>query len=117
MRRKRSADGLLTTTDVVGQLYQRGVPVSRDRLSEMTDVLFDSEEIRRGPGSHRRFAPHQVDLLAAAFRLHWDLGIDRQRLADLLRDPKTADEINDQLESCVRDLEALRSYAAKGVSA
>lgn len=117
MRRKRSADGLLTTTDVVGQLYQRGVPVSRDRLSEMTDVLFDPEEIRRGPGSHRRFAPHQVDLLAAAFRLHWDLGVERHRLAALLRDPETAEEINAQLQSCVRDLEALRNYAAKGVSA
>ena len=117
MRRKRSVDGLLTTTDVVGQLYQRGVPVSRDRLSEMTDVLFDPDEIRRGPGSHRRFAPYQVELLAAAFRLHWDLGVERHRLAACLRDPQTAEEINAQLQSCVRDLEALRNYATKGVSA
>ena len=117
MRRRSSADGLLTTTDVVGLLYQRGVPVSRDRLCEMANALFEPDDVRRGPGAHRRFAPYQVELLASAFRLHWDLGVGREALGALLREPRTGEEIAARLQSCWRDLEALRGYASKEVSA
>ena len=120
MAPREAANGLLSTTDVVGLLYQRGVPVSRDRLYEMSDALFP-EDTRRGPRRWRRFAPYQVDLLASAFRLYWDLGVEREKLAAVLRDPVAGEAISAQLQACQRELEVLQAHAcqacAKEVSA
>ena len=57
MTRWTHRDGL-TSTDVIGRLYQLGIATNRDRVAEVSNALFHPSEVRSStpgaPGSVRR---------------------------------------------------------------
>ncbi len=112
IKRRYPPDGKFTSVDAVAALYAEGLPVSRDRLYKMADVLFDSTDVQARPGLQRRYDLRQVELLAAAFRLYTDLGVEPERLAELLHDPDDAEDIYDRLKLCRAALDSLRRDAA-----
>ena len=114
MKLRYPPDGKFTSVDAVAALYNEGLPISRDRLYKMADVLFDSAEVQARPGLQRRYDSRQIDLLAAAFRLHLDLGVEPARLAELLHHPDDAEDLYAQLERCRTALDTFRRQAAQG---
>jgi hypothetical protein len=110
-------DGKFTSVDAVAALYAEGLPVSRDRLYKMADVLFDSADVQARRGLQRRYDLRQVELLAAAFRLYTDLGVEPARLAALLRNPDDAEDLYGRLKLCRAALDSFRRDAAQAAQA
>src|SRR5229473_1162871 len=54
---------LFTSSDAIGRLYQDGVVVSRERVADLSDLLFGSNVRRQG--GHRRFTEEQLRILRA----------------------------------------------------
>lgn len=100
-------DGFLTTTDVVGQLYARGIRASRDRVARFSDLLIPQESIKRNKSDHRLFLPQHVDLLEAGLRMQDTFGIGQQRIKEYLDNPRGIEEFRNQVtqvQACLRML-------------
>jgi len=117
IKRRYPPDGKFTSVDALAALYAEGLPVSRDRLYKMADVLFDSGYLQARPGLQRRYDLRQVELLAAAFRLYTDLGVEPERLAELLRNPDDAEDIYRRLKLRRAALDPFRRDAAQAAEA
>ena len=81
----------LTSTDVIGRLYQLGVVTNRDRVAEVSNALFDPGEVRgstpKGHG-HRRFTEEQCAAVVNAFVARDRLELSLAQLFALLADPE-----------------------------
>ena len=80
----------LTSTDVIGRLYQLGIATNRDRIAEVSNALFDPTEVRystpKGHG-HRRYTEEQCAAVVNAFVARDRLGFSLAQLFTLLANP------------------------------
>src|SRR5512147_3319699 len=105
-RAKRVGAGRNPTTEVVGKLYGRGVIISRDRLYNMTELIFANSDVQPRHGVRRHYTDDQIDLLAAAFWLK-EAGRDDEEIAALFRSPETAAEVKRLVAEQIRWLNSL----------
>jgi hypothetical protein len=111
-RVKRVGFGRNTTTEVVGNLYGRGLTISRDRLYGMTELIFANTEVQPRHGVRRHYTDEQIDLLAAAFWLK-EAGRDDDEIATLFRSPETAAEVQGLVAEHIRWLDSLEALAGR----
>jgi DNA-binding transcriptional MerR regulator len=114
-RARRVGAGRNTTTEVVGKLYGRGLTISRDRLYNMTELIFANSDVQPRHGVRRHYTDEQIDLLVAAFWLK-EAGRDDEEIAMLFRSPETAAEVQRLVEDHVRWLDNLEELAARAAT-
>src|SRR5512144_3164479 len=112
---KRVGAGRNTTTEVVGKLYGRGLTISRDRLYNMTELIFANSDVQPRHGVRRQYTDEQIDLLAAAFWLK-EAGRDNEEIAALFRSPETAAEVQRLVADHIRWLDSLDQLAARAAT-
>ncbi|MGH9165315.1 MAG: hypothetical protein ACRDZW_07390 [Acidimicrobiales bacterium] len=104
----------LTSTDVIGRLYQLGIATNRDRVAEVSNLLFSPAEMRRsspkGRG-HRRYTEDQCAAVVNAFIARDRLGFSLGQLYALLADPDAAGLIRSRPCLDERDLSTLQRTA------
>lgn len=104
----------LTSTDVIGRLYQLGIATNRDRIAEVSNILFSPAEVRcptpKGRG-HRRFTEEQCTALVNAFVVRDRLGFSLAQFYALLADPDAARLIRSQPRLDEPDLSTLQRTA------
>lgn len=101
----------LTSTDVIGRLYQLGVVTNRDRIAEVSNLMFDPTEVRcptpKGRG-HRRFTEEQCAAVVNAFVARDRLELSLAQLFALLADPDALRLIRSRPCLDERDLSTLQ---------
>jgi DNA-binding transcriptional MerR regulator len=110
-RTMRVGAGRNTTTEVVGKLYGRGLTISRDRLYNMTELIFANSDVQPRHGVRRHYTDEQIDLLEAAFWLK-EAGREDDEIAALFRSPETAAEVQRLVADHIRWLENLDALVA-----
>jgi len=104
----------LTSTDVIGRLYQLGVATNRDRIAEVSNILFSPAEVRcptpKGRG-HRRYTEEQCAAVVNAFVARDRLGFSLAQFYALLADPDAARLIRSRASLDETDLSTLQRTA------
>ena len=109
MTRWTHRDGL-TSTDVIGRLYQLGIATNRDRVAEVSNALFHPSEVRSStPGGHghRRYTEVQCRAVVNAFVARDRLGLSLAQLHALLAEPGAVGLIRGRRRLDEADLSAL----------
>ncbi len=98
---------LFTSSDAIGRLYQDGVVVSRERVADLSDLLFGSNVRRQG--GHRRFTEEQLRIVRAAAVLR-NLGVGVEELRELVEGggEDIARELRARIALLDESVEALR---------
>ncbi len=102
-------DGL-TSTDVIGRLYQLGIATNRDRVAEISNALFHPYEVRSstpcGHG-HRRYTEVQSRAVVNAFVARHRLDLSLAQLHALLAEPSAVGLLRERHHLEEADLIAL----------
>ncbi len=98
---------LFTSSDAIGRLYQDGVGGSRERVEDLSDLLFGSNVRRQG--GHRRFTEEQLRIVRAAAVLR-NLGVGVEELRELVEGggEDIARELRARIALLDESVEALR---------
>lgn len=111
---KRVAAGRSTTTETIYALAHRGLALSRDQLYQLSDLVFDQEDIRSGVQRRRHYDADQIEILATAGLLR-RLGENDETIAATLRgsSPEAVAPIRDAAQKAIEQIEAVHAMTGR----